>query len=74
MNNHSAHNSGFFCKEFFITSSNLLKSITLKFGIYAKFKMESAFCMYNVKHSDFVCSFADISDFKLAPKTKIKKA
>ena len=35
--------------------------------------MESAFCMYNVIPSNFVYKFVNISDFKLAAKTKIKK-
>ena len=35
--------------------------------------MESAFCMYDVKPSNFVYSFVYISDFKLAAKRKIKK-
>ena len=63
----------FLYKDFFINSNDLLKSIALKFGISIKCKMESAFCMYNVKPSNFVYSFVYISDFKLAAKTKIKK-
>ena len=45
----------------------------MKFGISTKLKMESDFCINDVKHSNFVYSFVYISDFKLAAKTKIKK-
>ena len=45
----------------------------MKFGISTKFKMESAFCMYNVTPSNFAYCFDYISDFKLAAKKKQKK-
>ena len=64
---------GFLFKGFFINSSDLLKTITMKFGISTKFKMESSFCVYNVTPSSFAYRFDYISDFKLAAKTKITK-
>ena len=45
----------------------------MKFGISTKYKMESAFCMYNVTPSNFANCFDYISDFKLAAKAKINK-
>ena len=57
----------------FINSSDLLKCITLNFGISRRFKMESALGMYNIKPPYFLYSLVYISDLKLAAKTKIKK-
>ena len=36
-----------------INITNLLKTKTLKFGISIKLKMKSAFCIHNIKASDF---------------------
>ena len=49
----------------FIKSTDLLKTKTLKCGIYRKLKMKFAFCIHNIKASDFVYTFVYISDFKL---------